>query len=313
MRDDLFSSISPLTAWVVAFILLVGISYPWINTPAYHDAVLTYEKALEMHQMLYFPFVKALDTGHPPLAGWLLGGLWWLPLPKLWTMHLLCWAAASLFLSSIYRVGKQGWGWPVGLGAAVLSATNPVIFAQAQQFNLDIFLVAFSFLALAAAAEGKPRLLALACIGGVFSKLNGMFMFGPFLLVAFFGCLFSVKRKHFSYWVSAFWPMLLALGLFVIYHAIKWFTTGHLFDDGSFEGGNQLRLVGEWSDYIRHLHHSLHQTLVGDSSLTLSSWFCGNMYNSSILQGNGNLLVLGTLIITLAATIITFSSFSPTQ
>jgi len=294
----------PLLIWITVFLCFSGLSLAWVNTPAYHDAVLTFDKALQLKHNLYFPFITKLDPGHPPLVAWLLGSLWWLPIPKLWSMHLLCWAAASLFFTSIYQVGKQGWGWPVGLGAAVLSATNPVIFTQAQQLNLDIFLAAFSFLALSAAAEGKPRLLALACIGGVFSKLNGMFMLGPLLLVSFFGCIFSKKRKEFSYWISAFWPMLLALFLFVVYHAIKLSVTGHLFDDGSFEGGNQLRLVSDCSDYLRHLYHSLHQTLVGDNSVNLIGWFQSNLFNYSIVRGNGNLLVFVFLGLTIVVTAI---------
>ncbi|MFW6256289.1 MAG: ArnT family glycosyltransferase [Candidatus Sumerlaeota bacterium] len=284
--------------WLVVFAGLVMISIPWTSTPAYHDAVLTYHDALDMHGSPWFPFVRGQDTGHPPLVSWVLAVLWWLPLPRLWTMHALSWAAGALFLSSVFMIGRAGWGWFTGLGAMVLTLMHPVVYAQVQQLNLDIFMAACSFWALTAAVLGRPRLLAVACALVVFTKLNGMFALGPFMVFAFVGCVFSRRRFDWRWWWSAFWPMAPALGIFAIYHAIKFLSLGHLFDDGTLEGGDQIALVDSLGVFLQRLHHSTHQFLVSDSSIALKQIFT---LPSAWLRGGGNLFALLMLLMSAAA------------
>lgn len=245
-------------AWVIAFALftLAGWRYRWV--PAYHDAILNWDAASVMATRPWFPFVKSYDTGHPPLMAWLLSLLWQLPVSRFVSMHLLGWATAALLVASVFSFARRCFGMAVGLGAALLICVHPGVVGQSLQLNLDLPMAACGMAAMAAAAAGNPVAMAVAMSALCLTKLNGMFGLGPFMLYAFFGCLRNERWKSPRTVANAFWPMTVALGVFVVYHGAKAKAVGHVFDSGEFAGGQQVAFCKSLEEYGRMLYHSFY-------------------------------------------------------
>lgn len=246
-----------LSAWITFLGLFLLFQHQYHNVPVYHDARLWWAAADQFSSELWFPFIRNYDAGHPPLVAWLLAVLWKvLPVGPVAAMHLLSWSAAALFLTSVFLVARHCFGNTVGVLTAVLTFLHPTVFGQAIQLNLDLYLAAFSWLAIYAVARESRSLLAVACILAVLSKLNGMFALGPFFLYATWNLWKEralIRPGRILAWT---WPMLLALAVFAAYHAIKYRAVGHLFDTGEFESGGQLSVTFNPVDYGFRLFNS---------------------------------------------------------
>jgi len=255
-------------SWIVAFLLYATIGHRYGTVPVYWDALLTWDAAAELHKHPWLPFIlQTTDNGHPPFVAWVLSVVWFLPLPGILAIHLVTWAGAATLLSSVFLIGYLSFGFGVGLASALLTAFHPVVAGQSLQLNLDIFLAAFAFLALAGAATGRPGMLATGCVSVAMVKLNGIFALGPFLIWALLGCVCHGRWRNPRFVFSAFWPMGLTILVFVEYHLAKIFVTGHVFDDTTLEGGHQLALVSSLASYFTHVYHSTYQMLAANGNI----------------------------------------------
>jgi hypothetical protein len=182
-------------------------------------------------------------------------------------MHLLMWLATAVLIGAVYGVGQKLGGRKVGVTAAIMTALHPVVYSQALQLNLDTHLAAYAWLAIYFAACGRPALMTLALTAVTFTKLNGMFVLGPFMIYAFLGLILSDHRFRWQRWLSAFWPTLVPLLVFGCYTLIKWIETGHYFDTpGDFADGKQIALVSSLGQLYRHLIASWHQIFMGNGN-----------------------------------------------
>lgn len=205
----------------------------------------------------WYPFVDVLDAGHPPLVSWCLGLLFWLPVPRLMAFHLLSWAAAATLVSATFEIGRRHFGLGVGLSAALLTAVHPVVAAQALQLNLDLYVAAFTMLALLGAARGSPVLTGIGCVGATFSKLNGIFVLAPVTLWLVARWALEPKRAPRALF-SALLPVGVTAALFAGYHAAKLRLTGHLFATAESADAN-LTFVASGGEYVERLKHAAHQ------------------------------------------------------
>ncbi|MDK2971795.1 MAG: Dolichyl-phosphate-mannose-protein mannosyltransferase [Candidatus Sumerlaeota bacterium] len=265
-----FACRHPMTAaWCIAFAFLAAAQGTWHAIPPYHDALTNWDAAAALGGHPWFPFLLERDTGHPPLVAWVLGVLGSLLPGRLLLLHLLSWGAGALFAASVAGVARRVAGSAGAVAAGALTLLHPVVFGQALQFNLDLYLAAFSWLGVWAAIEGRPRTLAVALTLAAFAKLNGGASLLPFVACA----VWAWKQKGETAW-RAWWPLWLPVVLLLAYHVAKFLAVGHLFDSGEFEGGRQLALVVSPLEYARRLKHG--------AALTL--------------QYNGNLVALALLL-----------------
>lgn len=246
---------------VLAFVAQFVVHFEHLDLPAYHDAMITWDWAQELRGRLARPFVYEMDTGHPPLVAWLLAVLSWLPGATVGWMHALIWAAASLFLASVYALGRRAFGPGVGLAAAFTLALHPVVAGQSLQLNLDLFVAAFGLAGAAALASGRPVWLSVACVGATMAKLNGMMAMAPFMLWAAWHCAQLRAWRRPLVFLRAAAPFVAPFAVFALYHLLKLRATGHLFDSGEFEGGEQIALVSSLGQYARNNWHSFYMTL----------------------------------------------------
>ena len=128
-------------AWSVAFASLVLFERRAARFPAYHDGRIHFDVAGSLHEHLGFPFVAALDTGHPPLVSFLLALAWLVPAPRLLVMHVFIWAAAALFVAAVFEVGRRSFGACGGRGL--------------------LFHAAFAWVAILGVATGRPRVVSV--------------------------------------------------------------------------------------------------------------------------------------------------------
>jgi len=240
----------------VAYVVLQG-RYWWI--PAYHDGLPHWNIARAMHRAPWFPFVSANDSGHPPLVSWILGMLWWLPFPRLMGFHLLSWAAAATLVSTTFEIGRRHFGLAVGVAAALLTGLHPVVVAQALQLNLDLFVAAFTSVALLGATRRSPSMMAVGCVGATFSKLNGIFVLLPISLWLLSEWVRQPKRTPGNL-ARALAPVLLATLLFAAYHAAKRLVTGHWFVTPESVEAN-LTFVSSAGEYLERFEHAGRQIL----------------------------------------------------
>lgn len=248
---------SPLLfAWLIAFAVLVIAQRELAHVPMYHDAMLHWRAAHLFAERIWFPFIENADAGHPPLVSWMLAILWYLPADRIVLMHVLSSGAAALLGASVYAATRHTLGRGAGIIAAMLVLFNPVTVAQAAQLNLDLYMAAFVWLAVAGAALGKARLVMIGLTLTVMTKLNGAFVLVPFGL--WMAGVVIARRKEITprFLLDAAVPFLVPIAVFAIYHAIKYQAVGHLFDSGEFEGGRQTALVATWDDFVLRYEHS---------------------------------------------------------
>lgn len=249
-----------LTAWLVILITSIVVLNDLREIPPYHDGLTNWAVAEDLAEHPWFPFREAWDTGHPPLISWSMAVLWKIGLPKLEVMHILLWMAWALLLASVFEIGRRSFDASVGFFAMMMMVFHPVVLGQSFQINLDLFVAAFGIWAIAGAATGSPVIVAVALTLGTMSKLSGMFILGPFMIYAFVSCLRNERWKDARYLWNAWWPLLAPLAVFAVYHAVKYLAVGHVFDDGKYEGGNQIGFVpSSWEYWIR-IYHSWYMT-----------------------------------------------------
>jgi len=245
-----------LLAWLIAFAIFVLAQREFAHVPMYHDATLHWSAAQQFAQHIWFPFLREGDPGHPPLISWALAVLWFIPADRVVLMHVLSWAAAALLGASVYATTRRTLGRGAGIVATLLVMMNPVTVAQAVQLNLDLYMAAFVWLAVAGAALGRPRLITVGLTLTVMTKLNGAFALVPFAL--WIAGVLLARRKEITgrFLLSAALPFIVPVVVFAGYHAIKYAIVGHVFDSGEFEGGRQTALVATWDEFVKRYEHS---------------------------------------------------------
>jgi 4-amino-4-deoxy-L-arabinose transferase-like glycosyltransferase len=244
-------------AWSVAFILLVISQRGYAGFPAYHDGLLHFDVAWIFREALWFPFVRAVDTGHPPLVSWMLAWTWLLPVDRLVAMHFLAWMAAAGFVAAVFEVSRRTFGLPAAIFVAGLLFLHPVFAAQALQLNLDLFHAAFAWLAILAAVVGRVRLLAALLSLTALCKLNGLFTVAGFAVWAL--SVPALSRDWRARRVlSAFAPLAVPALVFAGYHALKLALVGHAFATPEFVDDN-LRFVASPREHWGRLLHARDQ------------------------------------------------------
>ena len=246
-------------AWSVAFALLAVTQRGYAAFPAYHDGILHFDVAWAFRERPWFPFVAALDTGHPPLVSWLLAIVWLLPVDRLVAMHFVVWVAGAAFVAAVFEVTRLTLGVVAGIFVAGLLFLHPVFAAQALQLNLDLFHAAFAWVAILAAVVGRVRLLALSLSLAALCKLNGLFTVAGFGVWAF-AALAASRDLRAGRVLSAFTPLGVAVAVFAGYHALKVWLVGHAFATPEFVDDN-LRFVASVGDHWGRLLHARDQIL----------------------------------------------------
>lgn len=262
------------TAFGIAFLLYAVSLRAHVLLPAYHDAALHWETAQVFFARPFFPFVVDHDTGHPPLISWLLGAMWHLPLPRLLSMHILGWAAAGLLCAAVFDLSRRTLGVTAGLCVAALIGLHPVVLAQSLQLNLDLFQIAFAWSAVAALVAGRPWLVALALSASCMTKLNGPFAVPPIALWILFTLYREKRLTDVRRLSAALWPVAVPTLVFLFYHVVKYFLTGHFLVGPDFRDEN-LGYVHNLQEYVVRLWHSLGQLFGNGNPNLLTLLFIG--------------------------------------
>ncbi len=245
-----------LITWIVVFLFFALTQFEFIDIPVYWDARLYWDQAKFFAQKPWLPFVFEYDPGHPPLMSWLVGLLWQLPVPRIPAWHVLTWIFSSLFATCVIEATRLTFGWMAAIGAGLLSIFHPTVYAQAVTMNLDMYLAASMWLGVYATVRGKPVVLALACIGMAMFKLNGMSFIGIFLIWSYFRVLSTPSFRNWRGVLTAFWPPLTGLVVFAIYHLIKFYVTGHVFDTGEMEAGKQTQVISNPDQFVYRIYNN---------------------------------------------------------
>ncbi len=267
-----------VSACAAAFLLIASSQWQWRDIPAYHDALMHWDYARRFAGRPWFPFLTESDTGHPPLVAWTLGLLQSFGADPLLAMHLMSWGAFALLVGSVFGVARRIIGFAAGVCAALMTAMQPVVAAQALQFNLDLYMAAFAWLAVFGVASGRRWLVAVGLSLCCLSKLNGPFILLPFGLLGL--CEFLSGPRSPRRLACACGPVAIALLAFLGYLLAKKLAVGHVLDSGEFVGGAQVTFAKSYPEYRNYL----------DNSYRMATKWNGNGF----LMGVAGWLLLGT-------------------
>jgi hypothetical protein len=214
--------------WSAAFLLVVIASWRYRHAPYHWDALgYVYPHAREIYDAGLMPILRQWDVGHP--TGWLflLAGMFYLFGPGPLAGHVLTWAFAAVLVVAVYGMGRTlRWPRAVAGGGAALTLFYPLVWAQSQQLQLDLPLLASSAAAIYFWANSR-RWGWIGWAGlAVLTKLHGpLLLAGPlFALLPGIGAL-RRRGERGMYIKKLFWTLAPAL-VFIAFLLVRYWVRG---------------------------------------------------------------------------------------
>lgn len=239
-----------VVGWIALFLLMAGASWRYRHAPYHWDALgYVYPHAREIYDAKMMPILRQWDVGHPTAWLFLLAGMFYLFGPGPLAGHVLTWAFSAVLGMAVYGMGRT-LRWPRALagGGAALTLFYPLVWAQSQQLQLDLPLLASSVAALYFWANRRPW--GWLGWGGlaVLTKLHGpLLLAGP--LLALLPGIGALRRRgeRGMYIKKLLWTLAPAL-VFIAFLLVRYWVRGPGMTV-NWTTGNQPVPLWEWSEF----------------------------------------------------------------
>lgn len=173
-------------AFPVLFLLFALFNLRFVDFPYFWDGLgYVYPHAHDIHQANLFPILMRWDVGHPTLYFWLLAVVMKVAGIGPLAGKLLTWGFASLLVLGLYGCGRVlGLRRSIAAAAVIPVCAFPLFRVNFFLSNPDLALAALALTAWWAWVRGRPAVYLIAGCALVLTKIYGIFLLLPVILVA---------------------------------------------------------------------------------------------------------------------------------